>query len=304
MERFLFDSDLRAVLMKAARARATAFAVAPSPCACTAFKMASLIDTIGAWWPPRALRSPPAAGAGPCRASSPPLLGCCVECACCSVWPRSPSSLKPAEMMMAARVPRSPSSPIRQGTVSAGVAIVRRCGLTSINSPANPARRRFRATTAPTEPGRGVAPNQRYRLRFEELVEVTDRHRHLSVAQASTRTAVSSWIGTVDEGSVPHRMAFRPPTRSASPALHGNRCEAPCCEAGDTNGQFPSPRRTENQQTASSTLSRYLRAFFDGHLLRFLAVFLAGDRGFESISLQRRVMCKPDFPIRQPARPT
>jgi hypothetical protein len=110
---------------------------------------------------------------------------------------------------------------------------------------------------------------------------------------ASTRTAVSSWIGTVDEGSVPHRMAFRPPTRSASPALHGNRCEAPCCEAGDTNGQFPSPRRTENQQTASSTLSRYLRAFFDGHLLHFLAVFLAGDRGFESISLQRRVRNEP-----------
>jgi hypothetical protein len=128
MERFLFDSDLRAVLMKAARARATAFAVAPSPCACTAFKMASLIDTIGAWWPPRALRSPPAAGAGPCWASSPPLLGCCVECACCSVWPRSPSSLKPAEMMMAARVPRSPSSPIRQGTVSAGVAMTARSG--------------------------------------------------------------------------------------------------------------------------------------------------------------------------------
>src|ERR1700674_430265 len=63
MERFLFESDLRAVLMKAARARATAFAVAPSPCACTAFKMPSLIDTVGACWPPRALRCPPAAGA-------------------------------------------------------------------------------------------------------------------------------------------------------------------------------------------------------------------------------------------------
>src|ERR1700686_3900664 len=41
----------------------TAFAVAPSPCPCTAFKIPSLIDTVGACWRPRALRSPPAAGA-------------------------------------------------------------------------------------------------------------------------------------------------------------------------------------------------------------------------------------------------
>ena len=33
-----------------------------------------------------------------------------------------------------------------------------RCGLTSSNSPSNPARRRLRSTTAPTEPGRSLAP--------------------------------------------------------------------------------------------------------------------------------------------------
>src|SRR5260370_42540653 len=35
--------------------------------------------------------------------------------------------------------------------------------------------------------------------------------------------------------------------------------------------------------------------FVRDRLLRFLAVFLTGDRGFESISLHRRVYCKPDF---------
>src|ERR1700730_14911502 len=35
----------------------------PSPCACTAFKMPSLIDSVGACWPPRARLRPPAAGA-------------------------------------------------------------------------------------------------------------------------------------------------------------------------------------------------------------------------------------------------
>src|SRR6516162_6095370 len=99
--------------------------------------------------------------------------------ACCSEWPRSPSSAKPAVMITAARVPRSPSSPIKEGTVSAGIAmtamsgargrlaifgwtmspsIVVCFGLTSIISPAKPARRRLRAITAPTEPGRGLAP--------------------------------------------------------------------------------------------------------------------------------------------------
>jgi hypothetical protein len=38
--------------------------VAPSPCACTAFRVASLSDTLGACcWLPRARRSPPAVGA-------------------------------------------------------------------------------------------------------------------------------------------------------------------------------------------------------------------------------------------------
>ena len=37
--------------------------MAPSPWACTAFKMPSLIDTVGACWPPRARRCRPAAGA-------------------------------------------------------------------------------------------------------------------------------------------------------------------------------------------------------------------------------------------------
>jgi hypothetical protein len=37
--------------------------VAPSPWACTAFKMSSLTDIVGACWPPRALRRPSAAGA-------------------------------------------------------------------------------------------------------------------------------------------------------------------------------------------------------------------------------------------------
>jgi hypothetical protein len=35
--------------------------------------------------------------------------------------------------------------------------------------------------------------------------------------------------------------------------------------------------------------------FVRDRLLRFLAVFLTGDRGFESISLQRGVWCEPDF---------
>jgi len=49
--------------------------------------------------------------------------------ACCSEWPCSPSSAKPAVMITAAaRVPRSPSSPINEGTVSAGVAMTARSG--------------------------------------------------------------------------------------------------------------------------------------------------------------------------------
>ena len=37
--------------------------MAPAPCACTAFKLASRIVKLGAFRRPRALRSPPAAGA-------------------------------------------------------------------------------------------------------------------------------------------------------------------------------------------------------------------------------------------------
>src|SRR5262249_36338881 len=120
---------------------------------------------------------------------------------CSSARPRSPASPNPGLTMTAARVPRSPSSPIRPGTVSAGEAMIARSATRKARN-GRMGDKAFECELMGTDyhdvagkPGAAQVPSdrrsdgaglrncadKRYRPRFEELVEITDRHFALSL---------------------------------------------------------------------------------------------------------------------------